>query len=243
MAAIERQRPADARRLRVERALERPRVEPDDRRIERQLAVGERQRPVDVEQLAQAIEVAVERRLRHVAFRVGPQQRGQHRGVDVSAAVRDQRLQELERLFLRLALRHERLAFAADHELAERAHRDRPRPVGDFRRRRRRAGAGAISVRTKSRSMPCGERQREQRRHARAAPGAGCRGSGARARSSSTRRSSSTAPSLVAVAQRDGRAHAVALEFEVATVDADRQLDGFVVARERGGRSRPDRGT
>ena len=52
-------------------------------------------------------------------------------------AVRDERLQELERLLLRLALRDQRLAVARDRELAERAQRERPRPVGDVRTRRR----------------------------------------------------------------------------------------------------------
>ena len=99
--------------------------------------LGERQRAVDGEQLAQPVKPAVERRLRVVAFGIRPQLRGQHRRVDVAAAERHQRLQHVERPFLRLALRHQRNAVADDDELAERAQRERPRPVGRRRRRRR----------------------------------------------------------------------------------------------------------
>ena len=52
MSAVQRQRGADARRARIERIFERPRVEPYHRGIERELAFREQQRRVDVEQLA-----------------------------------------------------------------------------------------------------------------------------------------------------------------------------------------------
>jgi hypothetical protein len=68
--------------------------------------------------------------------------------------VRDQRLHELERLLLRLALRDDRLAVAPKLERAERADRKRPRPVGEVGRRRRQA-ADLTSVRTYSASTPC----------------------------------------------------------------------------------------
>ena len=92
---------------------------------------------IDVEQLTQTIQIAVERCFRDIAFGVGPQQRGQHCGVDVAPAVRDQRLQELQRLLLRLALRNQRLAVATNDEFAQRANRYRPRPLRRVGRRRR----------------------------------------------------------------------------------------------------------
>src|SRR4051794_30834576 len=76
------------------------------------------------------MEIAIERRFRDVSLSVRPQQRREHRSIDVTSAMRDQRSQKLKRFSLRLAFRHQRFTVAADHKFAERADRDRPWPIG-----------------------------------------------------------------------------------------------------------------
>ena len=108
-----------------------------DRAGERELAGREHEGVVDVEQLAQAEERRVERRLGGVAVGVRPQRRHQLLAVDVAAVLRDQELQEVEGTLLRLAGEAHRHAVANELEAAERPdpqpERPRRRGVGGCR--------------------------------------------------------------------------------------------------------------
>src|SRR4029450_999310 len=80
------------------RPLERPDVEPAPLAIERELALREHERVVAAEERPEPVERGIERGLRRIAFRVGPQQPGEAGGVHALDAKRDERLEELERL-------------------------------------------------------------------------------------------------------------------------------------------------
>jgi hypothetical protein len=135
-----RRRPSDGHEL-LHRALDGPCVDPCVARVERGAEIGHHDGSVAGEQLAQPMDVDVER-LSSAVVRTRPEQVDQLRDRKRPVARSDHDLEHLERLALRLALETEGHAVELDFEPAEGSNPDPPRPALGVRRQRAPAGAG-----------------------------------------------------------------------------------------------------
>src|SRR5690606_11786409 len=134
--AAEERTAIERKRMRLADEVARPRegvfecrgVDPDVARIERNASAGHRDGSVAAEQTAQTMQRRVEGAGRRIPVAMRPERLRQLILANVASAERDQNLEQLERLFLRLTGNVHWFVVHEQLEAAQRAHFDGPWP-------------------------------------------------------------------------------------------------------------------